>query len=41
MLAYKQIEFKQGGKLSDLAPTMLSLAGLSIPQEMTGEVLIK
>ncbi|CAM3942599.1 2,3-bisphosphoglycerate-independent phosphoglycerate mutase [Vibrio aquimaris] len=37
----KQIEFKQGGKLSDLAPTMLSLAGLSIPQEMTGEVLIK
>ncbi|WP_114788017.1 2,3-bisphosphoglycerate-independent phosphoglycerate mutase [Vibrio tetraodonis] len=37
----KQIEFKQGGKLSDLAPTMLSLAGLSIPKEMTGEVLIK
>ncbi|WP_341664169.1 2,3-bisphosphoglycerate-independent phosphoglycerate mutase [Vibrio sp.] len=37
----KQIEFKQGGKLSDLAPTMLSLAGLPIPKEMTGEVLVK
>lgn len=27
------------GKLADLAPTLLSLMGLSIPAEMTGEVL--
>lgn len=37
----KHIEFKEGGKLSDLAPTMLSLSGLPIPEEMTGEVLVK
>ncbi|MEF1288475.1 2,3-bisphosphoglycerate-independent phosphoglycerate mutase [Vibrio sp. M260118] len=37
----KDVEFKQGGKLSDLAPTMLALTGLEIPAEMTGEVLVK
>jgi 2,3-bisphosphoglycerate-independent phosphoglycerate mutase len=37
----KAVEFKEGGKLSDLAPTMLSLVGLEIPAEMTGEVLVK
>ena len=37
----KDVEFKEGGKLSDLAPTMLSLVGLEIPAEMTGEVLVK
>ncbi|BAC95846.1 phosphoglyceromutase [Vibrio vulnificus YJ016] len=37
----KAVEFKEGGKLSDLAPTMLSLAGLEIPAEMTGQVLVK
>lgn len=37
----KEVEFKEGGKLSDLAPTMLSLVGLEIPSEMTGEVLVK
>src|SRR5690606_27718318 len=35
----KQISLKDGGKLSDLAPTMLSLTGLQIPSEMTGQVL--
>ncbi|NAW66317.1 2,3-bisphosphoglycerate-independent phosphoglycerate mutase [Photobacterium halotolerans] len=35
----KQISLKDGGKLSDLAPTMLSLTGLEIPSEMTGQVL--
>lgn len=30
-----------GGKLSDLAPTMLSLMGMPIPSEMTGTVLFK
>lgn len=28
-----------GGKLSDIAPTMLSLMGMEIPQEMTGKPL--
>ncbi|OIQ24178.1 2,3-bisphosphoglycerate-independent phosphoglycerate mutase [uncultured Vibrio sp.] len=37
----KEIEFKQNGKLSDLAPTMLNLVGLEIPAEMTGDVLTK
>ena len=29
----------KAGKLGDIAPTVLSLMGLSIPKEMTGEVL--
>lgn len=29
------------GKLGDLAPTILTLMGISIPQEMTGEILIE
>lgn len=29
----------EGGKLSDIAPTMLSLMGMEIPQEMTGKPL--
>lgn len=37
----KAVEFKEGGKLSDLAPTMLALTGLEIPAEMSGEVLVK
>jgi 2,3-bisphosphoglycerate-independent phosphoglycerate mutase len=31
----------EGGKLSDLAPTMLDLMGMEIPAEMTGKVLVK
>ena len=31
---------KDGGKLSDIAPTMLTLMGLPIPAEMTGTVLV-
>jgi len=30
----------QDGKLSDVAPTLLTLLGLPIPPEMTGTVLI-
>jgi 2,3-bisphosphoglycerate-independent phosphoglycerate mutase len=30
----------KNGKLADIAPTMIKLLGLPIPQEMTGEVLI-
>ncbi|MGF1778539.1 2,3-bisphosphoglycerate-independent phosphoglycerate mutase [Vibrio nomapromontoriensis] len=37
----KDIEFKEGGKLSDLAPTMLSMTGMSIPAEMSGDILVK
>ncbi|WP_114767852.1 2,3-bisphosphoglycerate-independent phosphoglycerate mutase [Vibrio rhodolitus] len=37
----KPVEFVEGGKLSDLAPTMLSLAGLEIPAEMSGQVIVK
>ena len=29
------------GKLSDIAPTILSLMGLDIPSEMSGNVLVK
>ncbi|PWI33110.1 2,3-bisphosphoglycerate-independent phosphoglycerate mutase [Vibrio albus] len=37
----KDVEFKEGGKLSDLAPTMLSLTGMEIPAEMSGQILVK
>ena len=37
----KEIEFKEGGKLSDLAPTMLALTDTAIPAEMSGEILFK
>jgi 2,3-bisphosphoglycerate-independent phosphoglycerate mutase len=29
----------EGGKLSDIAPTLLTLMGMEIPQEMTGKPL--
>jgi 2,3-bisphosphoglycerate-independent phosphoglycerate mutase len=31
---------KSGGKLGDLAPTILTMMGLEIPAEMTGNILI-
>lgn len=31
----------EDGKLGDLAPTILKLMGISIPEEMTGKVLVK
>lgn len=33
-------KLRQGGRLSDLAPTLLQLMGLPLPPEMTGESLI-
>ena len=35
------LELKEDGKLGDLAPTMLQLLGLEIPEEMDGESLLK
>lgn len=34
-------EMRDGGRLSDIAPTMLQVMGLEAPQEMTGKTLIK
>ena len=34
-------ELKQGGKLADIAPTLLQLMGVEKPAEMNGESLIK
>lgn len=36
----KGVTLKEGGKLADLAPTMLKLLGLPQPNEMTGESLL-
>ena len=38
--AYKGATLREGGKLSDVAPTMLKLMGLPQPSEMTGKSLI-
>ena len=35
----KSLKAVEGGKLSDIAPTMLSLMGMPIPEEMTGKPL--
>ncbi len=35
------LKLKENGKLGDLAPTILTLLGLPIPEEMTGESLIE
>ena len=40
-IAADPVEFKDGGKLADIAPTMLTLMGIEVPKEMTGNVLIK
>ncbi|MCP4281863.1 MAG: 2,3-bisphosphoglycerate-independent phosphoglycerate mutase, partial [Alteromonas sp.] len=36
----RDLEFIEGGKLSDLAPTMLGLTDTEIPAEMTGQVIV-
>ncbi len=36
----KNIQLNEGGKLSDIAPSMLNLMDLDIPSEMTGQSLI-
>ncbi len=37
----KDMKLKQGGRLADIAPTILKLMGLPQPAEMTGECLIQ
>ena len=37
----RQISLKEGGKLSDVAPSLLSLMDLEVPEEMTGSSLIE
>lgn len=37
----KALHIKDGGILSDIAPTLLSLMELPIPEEMTGKVLVE
>lgn len=39
-LSKGKIKLKEGGKLADLAPTMLKIMGIDIPVEMTGNILI-
>jgi 2,3-bisphosphoglycerate-independent phosphoglycerate mutase len=34
------VQLADGGKLADLAPTLLDLMGLEIPEEMTGRSLV-
>ena len=38
--ANEKLKLKQGGKLADLAPTMLDLMNLDKPEEMTGNSLL-
>ncbi|MBE7089008.1 MAG: 2,3-bisphosphoglycerate-independent phosphoglycerate mutase [Clostridiales bacterium] len=38
---YKNAELRKDGVLADLAPTLLDIMNLEIPQEMTGKTLIK
>ncbi|WP_332820646.1 2,3-bisphosphoglycerate-independent phosphoglycerate mutase [Pseudomonas sp.] len=37
----RQLSIREGGVLADVAPTMLTLMGLPIPQEMTGTSIIQ
>ena len=39
-VAANPVQLKEGGKLCDIAPTMLTLMGLPVPSEMTGSVLV-
>jgi len=37
----KNVKLREGGRLSDLAPTLLDLLGLPVPEQMTGRTLIE
>lgn len=36
-----ELKLRSGGKLADIAPTLLELMGLPAPAEMTGKSLIE
>jgi len=36
----RDVKLREGGKLGDVAPTLLEMMGLDMPQEMTGESLL-
>jgi 2,3-bisphosphoglycerate-independent phosphoglycerate mutase len=36
----KTVTLREGGKLADIAPTMLDMLGIAKPKEMTGESLL-
>ena len=38
---YKDVQLRTDGVLADLAPTLLTIMGLPVPEEMTGKSLIK
>ena len=38
---YKNVKLRNDGVLADLAPTLLEIMGLPVPEEMTGKSLIK
>ena len=40
-IAKEPARLADGGKLADIAPTLLDLMGLEIPAEMTGHSLVK
>ncbi len=40
-IAEAPVQLADGGKLADIAPTLLALMGLDIPKEMTGKSLVK
>ena len=40
VMAHKDVSLKEGGILADVIPTLLDLAGLAKPPEMTGESLL-
>lgn len=40
-IAEEPVQLSDGGRLSDIAPTMLDLMGIKIPPEMTGKSLVK
>ena len=38
---HRDAELRKDGVLADLAPTLLTVMGLPVPEEMTGKSLIK
>lgn len=39
--AFKGVKLREGGRLADIMPTMLTMMGLDVPDEMTGRSLIE